>query len=969
MSLPVTPAFIAATTADVNKPVAKVQLVLGNYASAAAYGSSASSSGDAANYPAAGAIDGDRTEINVGPASGADNDVGQSSWRSTGTPDNGDTVTLDVVFTQARTINRIKLYHLSSHALKTFQFSYWNGSAWVVFAATSDVVAGGQTSIPTTGALDVVDFPDLSTTKVRLQVTATAVAMDKANVVEIEIYRLVDISDRVKSVRPQRQRDYRLANPLATTLSLECINSDRFFSISHVPTTDEIEDGFVNSELRPSIGVILSMGFDLPGTGPELVSNFVGSVDRIQVKPGSRDAVIEARDGMKGLINRVDFSKLKSNKTIDENIRYVLNRANVSNYEMALDVTSISVDYFFTENQDSLTTIRDLTQAAADAIFFFDESGIATFRFFQASTILDKLWTSNSDWNAGVLTGDMQAPADQLDLLGSGAGSGETVAGAGQSDGFLNIPASALGITDLATKIVAPSTGTITQVALDLRLRFPGGGSTFQAKLSLCADSAGSPGAEIFSSVLTLAQPGVVSFPVVNVSWAVTLGTTYWIKVSEGSNGSNCVFQLVSMNVASGSWSGAVNSKARYVPTSGACPGKPGSTTAWQDVEDSHSGGPIGQVSGNYVFNGSALSGTWQSATLDLGATVNALGGLTKTEILNAGTSAYFTRTSADGSTWDPWVAVSGSGQINSTVRRYMQARADLALSNDSFTGPIILDITVTWTIGGGSPKYKPPPAVFTFAFDSAMLDVAQEVSDNLGGDTAILNDVTVQAKPLVLTGADADTVWQGTIGTPPVAISGTNTLSVVNGDVITIPAVISGGMDISRMSGANPAAAVVTFGGGATGSWVFSSIHPTKPVLVITITHAGTITDLRITGKKFSSVTYLQAKNAQDAASIALNGPRQQNISNPWIVSTTLAQSIADRLVANFKDPVSYIPTCEVRAMFSAQLGDRCTIVDENLDLSADYVIVGLQHRLVSSLTGAEVGTTPVLMKVPAGS
>ena len=82
-----------------------------------------------------------------------------------------------------------------------------------------------------------------------------------------------------------------------------------------------------------------------------------------------------------------------------------------------------------------------------------------------------------------------------------------------------------------------------------------------------------------------------------------------------------------------------------------------------------------------------------------------------------------------------------------------------------------------------------------------------------------------------------------------------------------------------------------------------------------------------------------------------------------------TLAQTIADRLVTNFKDPVSYIPYCDLRATFSAQLGDRATVVDENLDLSDDYVVVGMNHKLMADVTSGDVGTMMTLMKVPAGS
>ncbi len=236
MPISVTNAFKTAQAADANILISKVQLVLGNYASAPGYSSTASASGSdgSGNYPASGAIDGDRTEINVGAATGADNDVGLSSWRSATAP-SVTPQTLDVTFTQSRTVNRIKLYHLS-----------WNGSAYVDFASTSDLAIG--TTFVTTGTLDTIDFPDVTTTIIRLTINDTQVAADKANVVEIEIYRLLDITSRIKGISIKRQRDYKLANPLAATLQLNCINDDRFFSIDYTPTAAEIAQGFINSE-------------------------------------------------------------------------------------------------------------------------------------------------------------------------------------------------------------------------------------------------------------------------------------------------------------------------------------------------------------------------------------------------------------------------------------------------------------------------------------------------------------------------------------------------------------------------------------------------------------------------------------------------------------------------------------------------------------------------------------------------
>lgn len=976
--IPVSQKFKNAALADVNKPSYRARLVLGNYASAAAYGATVVSSGDfSSDYPAAGAIDGDRTEINVGPASGADNDLGKSSWRSSGIPDNGDTVTLDVTFSQSRTINRIKLYHLAGAGLKTYKLSWWDGAAWNVFAATSDVVVGGQTSITTTNTLDTIDFPDVTTTKVRLQVFHTVVASGKANVVEIEVYRLLDISDNVKGWNVTRGRDFKLVNPMATQLTLMGTNGDRFFSMNHAPTAAEVASGFVNQELRPGIGIIMEAGFDtFSGSSPELVTVFIGTADSLTLDSKARNANIAARDGMKALINKTDSTKLKTSIDIGDAIRYVLNRANVSNYEMSVDTTSIVLDYFFSDNQNALTAIQDLAQAAGDSTFYFDENGIATFKDFSGSVPLQHIYTSNSDFLAGTLAGNMQVDVDQLDLVGANI-AGETNNGTGYTAGYLynlNPPSSSpvpllTGLNSIGTRIVPPGSGTINTITFPFKVSTPGlisGGSftNLGVRVSLYSDLAGLPHNEIaFVTYTKASYPGMFTLPTISTSFSVIGGTAYWIvyELDQWTFVNNGI-ALVQMNAGAGTWTGASVAYGRSHGTSA-------TATAWAALKSSATGALVGAASsGSYTLQGAAISGTWTSPVLDTGALTTSYGLIVATTILGSGTISYQTASSADGISFDPFVAASLSGQINSVVRRYLKIAATLNLPSSTNPSPVILDITVNWVGGGGSAKYPGSPSSLTFNYTDVLLEVQQEIADNLGGDSSILNDVTVQAQPLVLTGADADTVWQGTIGTPPTNVSGSVPMSVTNGQIITIAPVVGGGMDISRMSGANPAAGVVTFGGGATGSWVFSSIHPTRPILVITITNAGNITDLRITGKKFSNASYLQAQNAKDAASIALYGDRQLSISNDRIVSTTVAATIAAKLVANSKAPTSYIPSCRVRPNFAAQLGDRVTVVDYNLDMSGDYVIANLGHDVSVDSGGANVGTTLTLLKVPAG-
>lgn len=82
-------------------------------------------------------------------------------------------------------------------------------------------------------------------------------------------------------------------------------------------------------------------------------------------------------------------------------------------------------------------------------------------------------------------------------------------------------------------------------------------------------------------------------------------------------------------------------------------------------------------------FNGniaaSDLAGfVWTSATKDVSVAVSTASGKVERQITTPGASivAIETRTSANGTTWDPWTAVLADGTIQSTYRQYIQVRA-----------------------------------------------------------------------------------------------------------------------------------------------------------------------------------------------------------------------------------------------------------------------------------------------------
>lgn len=1075
MAQPVSSQFLLAQAADANSVVSKVSLILGNYCNAAAYGTTIGSSGDDAsgNYPALGAIDGDRTEINIGASAAADNNVGKSSWRSSVSPASifPVPVTLTINFNTSRTINRLKLYHLNGHGLNSFTFQYWNGSAWVSFASTT--INATPTNILTTGKLDIINFPDITTTQIQLNIYGTAVSNDLANVVEVEAYRVLDITSRVKAIKQTRQRDYKLVNPMAAAMQVDVINTDRFFSVSHVPTTAEVAAGFVNSELQPGAGIVVQMGFNYYGPAPELVTVFTGEIDSITISPSTRDGSIQHRDVMKKIINnQADSSKLKAGLDISACIQYVLNRANISTYEMALDSTGINIPYFFTDNEAQLDTIRDLAQAAGDTIFYIDELGIPTFKDFTASIPNQNVYTSEIDWEhvgatlfnisttgayadmlavppqyfpditAGAYTGDMADISGLISLNSSSPFAGASFnQGGGTMEGyFTNIGGGPTNYRGIYQPYNVPRAGTINTITIG-GWQTSGGGFV---QIQIWADSSGtpvdpSPGSPIYTTTAFNGnQSNVTVHPNIHLSagnyWIVLLNATgtFIIKAQLANSpagmarahyaglyayltvggetqpaglcsGFTFTYDTVAVSgTFTSTWydSGSLSVNPNpSVTVVGTYPGGTSSTIFLDGSDDGSSVAvtySVNNLNGSQTFavaqhefwrlrisaaatdnvfvptfgNFNLLFGSfgvWTNPTLDTGASTTGFGSITYTAVLNGGTVSFVTRSSYDGITWSPYIATSMSGVILSPLARYLEVQVLINLGPGGVT-PIVLDVTVGWTSGGGSLKY-PLIASFEFEFDSQLLAVQQSLADNLGGDSSILNDVIVQAQPLVLTGTTSDTVWQGTIGIPPINISGSAPLAVTSGQVLVFTPYVSGGMDISLMTGADPAAAVVTFSGGASGSWAFSNIHPTLPVLTITITGSGNIIDLRIIGETYQNASYLQAQEVIDQTSKARYGLRQLSISNNWITSVAAATAIAQIQLKNYKFPVAYIPSAKVRLCPSIQLGDRVTISDANLDLTADYIVVGNNHNLSASKDNATIETDLVLMAIPSGS
>lgn len=94
----------------------------------------------------------------------------------------------------------------------------------------------------------------------------------------------------------------------------------------------------------------------------------------------------------------------------------------------------------------------------------------------------------------------------------------------------------------------------------------------------------------------------------------------------------------------------------------------------------------------------STLSAEWASQTFDLSASVQAFGQMVNTYSANSGTATISTRTSPDGSNWDAWLALGGTNNISSAVRRYIQIKAALTLPSNSTSEPLVSSMKLIYS-------------------------------------------------------------------------------------------------------------------------------------------------------------------------------------------------------------------------------------------------------------------------------
>jgi len=1044
----VTDEFTAAQNADSAQPVYQVNLVFQDLC-ASVQGSTITSSGDDAsgNYPAVGAINSDHTEINIGAASGADNGVGKSSWKSATSPSVGSPVWLIVNFNRSVTLDRIKVYNRAANPLTSYAVQYYDGTAWVTIAGTPDQIQGtaggygtggygqgpygssdngGWPGLGHTGGLDVYDLGAPLTllytggNSAALRLIVYGSTSGPAEVVEFESYQVVDITARCTRLQgPDRKKDFKLQQPICTQEVIIVDNSDGYFSFAapytpsvSVPLSVTYQLGLLGINLEVNEGFYTTLG-------PEMIRTFTGSIDSISPTAETAECEIAARDSMKHIINNQDSTGLLQNQDIADCVRYVLNRCGISDYEMTLPVTDILIPYFYASVQTQLSTIQLLIQAAGDAIFYFDEWGNAVMQYYLAATPQQQAYADASAWNSGTLTNiDMLSSPNNVKrewfYLSSFTNWPMTnpVWIAVQPSG----PSVTSGILTIANQ-PNPHGGLYAYYNAAVYTSYPTALSTWDFKISI---TTGQPGycyglVYFYGGTTAIAwEDSGGNYLVSTVGYAFKfLGNGNWSIIrSDYSAGAFTQTVLVSGAYTPGFASlkrvrvTRNNSGDFSVYIEGTLQGSTSSPDAtytsfgglflFTTFSDYYDSLRISEIFATAAVDGASAvtnaAAMWLSPVIDRGADLSASGIFNAATTQPSGTAInFFSRVSPDKITWGSWIALTPGQQDGTALQRYEQISFALHCPAEGgqqniYTTPILYSMSLSWHTGSGQQKWS-PTVNFYLTDTNGICTLQQQISDNLGGDSSIINDVAVTSSPLIKEGASTDTQWQAVSGSMtynsntqkwgllttgvPQVVSASYPLTVPIG-TIPIQCIISSGMvptDMLIVSN-DQSGHTITLGsstGTARGTVYFSFLNPTEPIITLHITTAGNITDLRICGPILQGIQTPYQSLASDAKSIAIHNRRHQDIQNDYFRDGSITDIVAARIIANQAYPTEYIPKFEIfPPRVNMQPGDRINVVNGQTGVSADYYVVGFSRSVEISDKNASAGMSLVLMEIP---
>jgi hypothetical protein len=964
---------------SVQTVASQVQLVLGNYALAQKGTTVTASSEYSADYPAEGAIDGDRTEINMGAASTSENGVGLSTWMSAGTDPTAEYLTIDLG--QNRTFNRIKVYQREGHGI-TYSVWYYSAdySDWVLLYTTSasptnlgygnnaygSTPYGDPPEVATTYGVDVVDLGyDVTAQQIKIIGISTEVASDYFNIVEVEVYRVIDITTRTLSISTNFSQDYILQNDLVGEASIGVMNADKFFSPDYTPTAAEIANGFVNSELGAGITVIIKAGYKWSGAEQELVSLGVFNVDELNLTPKDRTASMTCRNQKgKMLMTTTTTSKVLYNKSIEDCFKYAVQFANIHPSECTFENTGLQVPLFFINNETVFTSLQTLITTLGTGRFFVDATDTPTLAWEQdLSTTLRASINAQAVYDRGSNLNNI----DTISFLDS-----FTI---GQSRGAFY----SQNYTP-EWSLVSNSNCTVGYDADNLLLKITQTDNETVGALTISLASTDAYGCWSFiidgNSAYDSSTPAVIAG---TISWDFILdsGGTNGYRLKIGPGNSATIPFLVTLCRLDSSVETVIGTAATlHMPTRLAIY-RTGANAfiLYRDETTPNTGNTLGTdatyttsaqmyvnislpvssyLSSAYMSFGAmrfmSISGLFESDAIYAGANFSAWGNFYASYVNNgAYTSAtFYYKTSTDGVSWGAYSAVVNGGAVTGSGP-YIMLKVVLAgaLGTDK---PIISGMTITWTIA----KTLPTPSPISVTDTGNMMDLQIAYVDTLAGDSSLYNDIKLTSQNYVTDSLWTD-LWDLTL------TDGTTTVTSDKPYAITASGTYTFTPELSNP--ATPESLVVQIAAdtalGATATVSYK--HTTNPIITVVCTGTGNIDSMSVWGRAINTTTTYSG-TASDATSISVYGKKPLSISTLYALPYW-APTLAAYLLARYKNLVGYVKSLECMPIFRAQLDDTISWNERTTtDTAQTYPIVAIAHNI--DVSGGTVNTTFELKK-----
>lgn len=333
--------FIEAMQSDHPNIVYQLEMDLGNYAlPIQGSGITASSIAPEENdqdFAASYMINQDRTHIHT-------------YWKGAGiaTADGIVNEWVEIDLGYARLINKIKIWGHPYGHLKDFSFQYWDGTIWQTI----------ETCINNIALVKTIIFSEVSTSKIKMNITKVG-AYEQTMICEIEIYRIVDLTDRMISCEVNRN-EYQ-----AGQLNVMLQNYDRAFS-------PEYKEGLYYGEIKPNLNIRLKLGFEVKGQYVFLPI-ISGLVDEIIVDSATQLVSIKARDWIKRLINRKITSPLYFNKSYAYILENLANLGGISSAQIDFAVSTPNSKYAHFEETTVWQAIGTVVEAIGTAEIYFTE--------------------------------------------------------------------------------------------------------------------------------------------------------------------------------------------------------------------------------------------------------------------------------------------------------------------------------------------------------------------------------------------------------------------------------------------------------------------------------------------------------------------------------------------------------------------------------------------------------------------